>query len=94
MTKCCYAGKIVTLDDGQEYLLVRSVAEGDNIYYLAVKMFKDEIIDDLIDGLVIFKYISDGKNESLCLIKNDENRELITRLKNIVANEKHMINFS
>lgn len=88
MNKLCKTGQIVTLENDQEYVLIKNFLRNNVEYFLGVR-YED---CDITDEFLIFRYTIDGTDEYLKPVKTDENDVFTNEIKSIVANEKHMIN--
>ena len=78
-------GNIVTLENGQEYLLLEELKKNDITYMYAVRTLEDETPTD---EFLIFEAIINGEEEFLKVVA-DKNLydELIDEFKDIVADK-------
>lgn len=78
-------GNIVTLENGQEFLLLEELNKNDTTYMYAVRTLEDETPTD---EFLIFEAIINGEEEFLKVVA-DKNLydELIDEFKDIVADK-------
>ena len=78
-------GNIVTLENGQEYLLLEELKKNDITYMYAVRTLEDETPTD---EFLIFEAIINGDDEFLKVVADkDLYDELIDEFKDIVADK-------
>ena len=78
-------GNIVTLENGQEYLLLEELKKNDTTYMYAVRTLEDETPTD---EFLIFEAIINGDEEFLKVVADkDLYDELIDEFKDIVADK-------
>lgn len=78
-------GNIVTLENGQEYLLLEELKKNDITYMYAVRTLEDETPTD---EFLIFEAIINGDEEFLKVVADkDLYDELIDEFKDIVADK-------
>lgn len=78
-------GNIVTLENGQEYLLLEELKKESNTYMYAVRVLPDETPTD---EFLIFEAMINGDEEFLKMVNDKElYDELIEEFKDVVADK-------